>query len=118
MYKIKKLRSSYLAQFILTGSILVLFLALTNPLELPLVILLVPFAVLFVCIRSLLFITLKRLHPEGTRRKMRVLSSGIALIIVFIIVLQSLGQLSWRDILLTVGFIGAVTFYFSKTDLI
>lgn len=97
---------------------LIFFLIFSDPLALPLPLLLVPFMLLFLATRSLVFMLLRMLFQATSKRKVGVLATGGALILVFVVVLQSLGQLSWRDILLTMSFIVIVVFYFSKTDLV
>ncbi len=98
--------------------LLVACLVLTDPLRLPLAALLVPFGLFFVAVRSSLRLLLDQLYKRGSPAKLRLVSTTISVILVFILVLQSLGQLSWQDILLTVSLITATLFYFNKTDLV
>lgn len=104
--------------FILSVIGLAAFLVFTDPLQLPLPFLLMPFLLLFSSVRSFVVILSRKLYGTNANRRVRLLATGCALIVTFVIVLQSLGQLSWRDILLAGSLILAVAFYFTRTDLL
>ena len=118
MYRIKMRWSSPLAISLLSAVGLVFMLILTDPLELPLILLLIPFLLLFLLVRSICILIMPAFYREGSKRKTRFLATACAGIVLFVVILQSLGQLSWRDILLTVALISATAFYFKKTDLL
>ncbi len=97
--------------------VLLATLILTEPLKLPLILLFVPFLVFFVWARSLSLVTLGAVYQRASIRKRKVIASTSAVVLVLVIVLQSLGQLSWRDLVIVVSLIGILGFYFNKTDL-
>jgi hypothetical protein len=99
--------------------LLVGFLVSTKPLELSLPVLLIPFLLFALGIWSgaisLGMVWRKQQRPS---RKIKVVASSLAAVLLLVVTLQSLGQLSWRDILLVVSLVLGLALYFYKTDLI
>ena len=119
MSKFAKRLGRYFWWWLISGLTLIVFIVATNPLNLPLPVLLVPFAALLVWIRSsVIGISLLVSRLEQPTRKLRVSASALAAIILVIVTLQSLGQLSWRDLILTVSLVLGLIFYLAKTDVI
>lgn len=94
-----------------------LFFALTNPENLPLPLLVLPFMWLFaVLFLSSWFILSRR---KFIRKKQVVLVSGVvACIPVLLAVFQSIHQLSIRDVLLSVGLVVLAALYMLRADFI
>ncbi len=90
----------------------------TEPLKLPLIVLFVPFVLFFVWVRSLVLLVLRHIYKSASVRKRKAIASSIAIVWVLVVILQSLGQLSWRDIVIVISLMGILGFYFNKTDLI
>lgn len=95
------------------------FLLFTDPLKLPLPVLLIPFILLFVGMRcGVISAGMLIKSQEEPSRKLRIAASGGAAFVLLTLTMQSLGQLSWRDMLLIVGLVTGLTIYFNKTDLL
>jgi uncharacterized membrane protein len=95
------------------GALLALIL-LTNPTRLPVPFLVLPFAILFIALYlslSLLLQKYSRLHPTRIKRTAAVSSS----IVIVAFALQSLGQLTIRDVVVAVALIGIGYFYIGRT---
>ena len=118
MQKIIKRFGKYTIYWLLSGLGLLVFLLGTDPLDLPLPVLLLPFVIFFIWVRNgILAVTVIATRIKSPSRKWRILANGTAAILVLTVTLQSLGQLSWRDILLILSLVVGVAFYFHKTDL-
>lgn len=88
---------------VLIGSWLLLaaFLALTRPDRLPVVALIVPFVLLFAALYGLWrFLLQLKIRYSARGRPHPRLGAGMCVSIVLLLVLQSLGQLSLRDIVI------------------
>lgn len=81
-----------------------LFLALTSPEQLPAVCFVVPFILLYIGLSRLirLFVLLRsgeaEQEGESNRWKLRA-GNAVSVWAVLLLILQSLGQLTWRDVL-------------------
>jgi hypothetical protein len=119
MNKISKGVKKVLLTWVGSGALLTLFLVATEPLKLPLPVLLVPFMVFAVWIRSgVILAGLLLRGKDRPGRKLRVVADSLAAVLLLVVTLQSLGQLSWRDILLVLGLAAGLSLYFYKTDLV
>lgn len=118
MYKIPKRLRKELLTWLVSGTVLLGFLVASQPLNLALPVLLVPFGIFFVWVRSGVLLVALLLKRNGKGRKIKVVASSIAAVLLLIITLQSLGQLSVRDILLILSLVAVLALYFYKTDLI
>ena len=100
--------------FLLTGLILflLLFLLFTSPSRLPLPLLIVPFLLLF----AVVFSTVIILSKGGFNRKNAARASLLAAIPLLLVVLQSLHQLTVKDLLITAGLTVVASYYLSKVD--
>lgn len=107
----KKLAAVVLA----CAALLVLFIA-TNPEDLPLVLLTLPFLLLFLSLFLSLEILLSSLMPKINAKSKRWLAVILAGLPVLLVLLQSIGQLSVRDLLLVIALVSALIFYFKKAD--
>lgn len=118
MHKLPTAAKKQLRIWWITTTTLVVFLVSTQPLKLSLVVLLVPFLLFATSVRSgaiLLGMLLAR--QTKPTRKVKVTASSLAATMLLVVTLQSLGQLSVRDILLVIGLISGLGLYFYKTDL-
>lgn len=102
----------------ISGLILIVFLVGFEPLKLPLPVLLLPFIVFAIWVRSgVMTLAMLLRHQAKPSRKVRVVATSIAAVLLLLVTLLSLGQLSWRDILLVASLVIGLMFYFYKTDL-
>ena len=93
------------------------FFALVNPNDLPLVLLVLPFAWLF----SVLFLSIWLItgqYERLGRRKRLLLALVMSIIPVVLFVFQSVSQLSPRDVVLSFGLIGLAILYIARADFI
>lgn len=119
MNKIVGVVGKYELLWLGSGIVLLGFLLGTDPLTLSLPILLIPFALFFIWVRSgILALGRFMTGHKKPGRKLRALAGGIAAVALLTLTLQSLGQLSWRDILLVLSLALGLGFYFYKTDLL
>jgi c-di-AMP phosphodiesterase-like protein len=106
-------------RFILAIIIFVFMIGLlfgTNPNSLPLLLLLGPFILLFLSLYLFMQLILDRFVSNLSKHARRGLSATLAALPVLLLVLQSISQLTSRDLLITVGLIALLLFYFRKTD--
>lgn len=86
----------------LTWGILGLFMLVSRPDKLPVVVLIVPFVLLFIALMSLSGLLQALYHRYGTRGKADRLGwrlrVTVCISLVLVLVLQSLGQLTLRDV--------------------
>lgn len=93
-----------------SSSILLLFLFVTNPETVPPVLLIVPFVLLFISIAGFVPLLLGRLAG----RRVTKVGAVVAAVPVVLLVLQSLGQLTVRDMLAVVVLVSVAYFYISR----
>ena len=93
-----------------------LFLLLTNPKNLSLPLLIFPFLWLFVSIIYGLTGLYKLLAGKPVGRRLQLNFGLIALVPVLLAILQSIHQLSIKDIVLVLGLVAVASFYVSKLD--
>lgn len=95
--------------------VLLLFLSTTDPYNLPLVTLLAPYALVFLIVYfSSFYILINTVFiktKQASTQKARILAGVLAAIIILFLILQSLGQLTIRDLLLAITLIGVLIFY-------
>jgi hypothetical protein len=105
-------------RFLLTSVYLVIpvFLLMTNPEKLPLPLLILPFVLLFAALFLTARLLLRRYFANLGGRYNRGLALALATLPVLLLILQSIGQLSIRDLLITAGLLIGLVFYFRKTD--
>lgn len=103
---------------ILYGGFIV-FLLTTNPASLPLPLLILPFAWLYLCVLVAAYYflkTIKRImgRKSAGRSRTIIFASLIALVPASLLVLQSIDQLSTKDVLLMGVFVLLLSFYLSR----
>ncbi len=102
---------------LLLAPFLVLFvmLLLTDPFQLPLMLLMVPFLLFglgcFLVIRELL-----KLIPVSVRRR-KVIAGVLTSVLLLAMLLQSIRQLSLKDLLILSALLIGVTFYVRRIDI-
>jgi hypothetical protein len=92
----------------------------TDPNELPLPLLILPFILLFLLIfLGTLFIFQQKTHSLKlfTNRSVTV-AMTVAILPVLLVVFQSIHQLTFKDVLVSFALLGGILFYISKTNLI
>lgn len=101
--------------FVLTSSILLLFVTVTDPRNLPSSLLVLPFVFIFL---ALLFGCVAIFEYFGLRKDRRLkFASFVAAVPLILLVLQSLGQLTVRDALVLLVLFGVAYFYVSRFGL-
>lgn len=95
---------------------LVLWLLLTNPRNLPIALLMVPVVLLFVGLLSTSGLLLEKLFPKMVRRRRIMLAVTISVVPAFLLVLGSINQLTWRDVILVAILVGFLYFYSGRLD--
>lgn len=100
----------------ITFLLIPMMLFTTNPENLPLPLLMLPFILLFMALYFGSQLVLINLLPNIGRRAVRGVGVALAILPVLLLVLQSISQLTIRDLLITLGLIGLLIFYFRKTD--
>lgn len=97
---------------LLSFVLLALFLMLTNPHDLPIILILAPLGLLGFGVFGLTNLGLRTLNTSpGKSRAIAGMSTALILLIVL---LQSIGQLHIRDFLILVALLAALTFYFKR----
>ena len=109
------MKIKYLISFIFLAGFLLVFLMFTNPKDVPLPFILVPFVffgvVVFLLVRVLLNIFLS---GDEKYAKKNLYGAILAVIIVNFALLRSIGQLTFRDGVISVLFTIVVVIYISK----
>lgn len=109
--KTKKLRKQLIILTLLYG-VGVIFFMTTNPSQLPLLLLIIPFAYIFVVLYlTILFIA----RLLGVRRALPV-AFIISIFGVLLLVLGSLHQLTMRDALISLALTSLLTWYISRSS--
>ena len=93
-----------------------LFMIATNPESLPLPLLIAPFALLFGALYLTSKLMLDKFFTNLNGKPLKGVAVSLAGLPVLLIILQSIGQLSIRDLLITFGLVAGLIFYFRKTD--
>jgi hypothetical protein len=96
---------------------LCLFIFSTDPRKLSASLLLVPPVLLFVVLFSFAYAALST-FTEVPKAKQRLMSGILASAPVLLLLLASLGQLTGKDTLLSLLFIGGLAVYFSRASLV
>jgi hypothetical protein len=95
--------------------ILLVFLLFTDPYQLPLVLVLLPFLVLGIGV-YFFSKTLLKVAPLS-KRKETFIASVVTSTILLLILLQSIRQLSVKDFLILLALLAGLTFYVRRLDL-
>jgi hypothetical protein len=108
----------YILVFAAGAMLLAVLFTLTRPEKLPSIMLVVVFFVLYIVIISLLMALALAIRSAGgfnwNYKKLKKAVFGIGLVPIFLLVLQSIGQLTWRDVLLSLVFTAIGYFYYSR----
>ncbi len=97
-----------------TTGVLTAFLLLTDPKKVALPLLILPFTLIEFIIYKAAMLALK--SPRRSPYMTKIISIGLALIMIGILVLSSLGQLTWRDLSLMALFIVLFFLYLGRAD--
>lgn len=102
--------------FVLLLFSLPLFLAFTDPNQLPLPLLVIPIILFFVIFFSTFYLLVEFVKPNIEKARRRTISSLLAVFPTLLIVLQSLKQLTTVDVLLVILIWVPLTWYLLKID--
>jgi len=103
---------------VLSWSLLGAFLLLSNPNELPVVVLIVPFLLLFVALYSVWNIVRELgAHYSMQSKPRRHLGLAVCISAVLLLVLQSLGQLTLRDVVTVAAIVIVGFLYLGRTSI-
>ncbi len=105
LYTPAKIIGLYLALF--------LWLSLTDPRKLPIVLLIVPFALLFAAIFMTVSFVLKQFMPRMSVTKRRLAAACVSGLPSFLLILSSVNQLTWRDVAL-VAFLSIILLFYAS----
>lgn len=111
--KISKLlnRPTYI---VLTYLVLLIFLLTTSPAKLPIALLMLPLLLMFIGLFMTVQLVLHRVMPKTARKRQNLYAAYAGGLPVFLLILSSVGQLTWRDVSL-VMFLGlCLLFYTSR----
>jgi hypothetical protein len=92
---------------------LFLWLSLTDPRKLPIVLLIVPFGLLFAAVFMTVSLILKQFMPRMTVAKRRIAASCVSGLPSFLLILSSVNQLTWRDVAL-VAFLSIILLFYAS----
>ncbi len=93
---------------------LFLWLSLTDPRKLPIVLLIVPFALLFTALFMTISLIIRQFMPRMTVAKRRLAAGCISGLPCFLLILSSVNQLTWRDVALVAFLSIFLLFYASR----
>jgi hypothetical protein len=102
-----------LKTIIITVLALTCLLLTTQPGQLPVVVLMVPFVGFFIILTLAVALFLRRQGGAMTMRDLRIGAVAAALPVILLI-MQSVGQLTVRDVLMVIAFFAVVAFYLGK----
>lgn len=109
-------------KYIIITAIGLLFMLLlfmfTSPTEMPLVILVVPFLVMFITIYAGAKVVLGQTTLSGNKKRQTMIASASGALPVLLLIFQSIHQLTLRDVLVSISLVAAVVFYISRADFI
>jgi 4-amino-4-deoxy-L-arabinose transferase-like glycosyltransferase len=96
-----------------------LFIFFTNPQNLPLPLLVLPIALLFLIIFTTVYLLIVKNIPSSKRiskTRLYIISAIVAIVPVMLIVLASIGQFTLRDIILSAVIVICMAWYLIKVD--
>lgn len=93
-----------------------LFILLTNPENLPIPLLVVPFLLLYATLYMSARLSMKYLVPNLTKGRTRLIATLIASLPTLLLVLASIKQLTIRDTAIVVGLLVFLVFYLRRMD--
>jgi hypothetical protein len=96
--------------------LLVLLLLTTNPYHLPIIALLLPFLLVFVITYEAVFLIFSRSPIRGHKHKQRLNAVVVAGGLVGLALLQSIRELSLRDLIIIVVLVLGLSFYLLRID--
>ena len=94
--------------------VLFAWLSLTDPRKLPIVLLIVPFALLFAAVFMTVSLLIRQFLPRMGENKRRLASACISGLPCFLLILSSVNQLTWRDTALVAFLSIFLLFYASR----
>lgn len=112
--------SQKLVRILLTGVIplvfLITLLLTTNPYHLPIVLLVLPFLLIFFITYQGISLLFSKSRLTNNKKKQKVNASLFAGAIVTLALLESIRQLSWRDLIIITILIVGLSFYIRRVN--
>lgn len=108
---------SLLTYLLLPLILLFLLFITTNPYQLPLAVLIIPFVLLFIISFQCSLIVLAKLYKTESKRRLRLNAIIIAGGLSVMALLQSIRQLSVQDLIIIVCLIAILSFYARRIDI-
>lgn len=93
---------------------LFIFLFTTSPAKLPIVLLMLPLLLLFLGLYLIIQLVLERVFIKTTARRRKLYAAYASGVPTFLLVLSSVGQLTWRDVTLVLFLVLCLLFYTSR----
>lgn len=93
-----------------------MFLSVTNPRQLPLPLLVLPFIWVFCLIFYAVWLATGRIAGLQKGRRRSILAGFSAALPVILLVFQSIHQLTIRDVILAISIVALVSFYMSRAN--
>lgn len=93
-----------------------IFLLITNPEELPIAMLVVPFILLFAMLYITARVGLRIIFPSISTARLRLLAVLIGALPTLLLILASIKQLTVRDTAIVVGLLVMLVFYLRRVD--
>jgi len=93
---------------------LLLWLSLTDPRKLPIILLIVPFVLLFAAVFMTITLLIRQFLPHMSVTKRRLAAGCISGLPCFLLILSSVNQLTWRDAALVAFLSIFLLFYASR----
>lgn len=118
MLRIQKLISTRFVGYVLLLAFGPAFMAITSPDKMPLALLIVPFLWAFASIFATTWLLCGLVGSLAVGRRRLILSGVIATLPVLLLVLNSIHQLTIRDLLIVLTIVGLLTLYMSRADFI
>ena len=119
MHPIMKTRSKKLAVLTLPYALLLIFMLTTNPARLPVVFLLLPFVLLFGCLATTFYVCMAPYADSSEPRLSRITVSVCSgLLPTLLLLLKSINQLGFLDVLLMTVIIASSAFYIRRINFI
>ena len=109
---------NFAVKIILLTTLFLVFLFTTNPFNSSLVITIVPFVIVFMFFRNIFLFIFALIFKEKISNILTAVALFLASLPVLVLVLSSLGQLTIRDLIISVVLIGVSSFYISRASFI
>lgn len=114
--KIRSLTGRPVVILLVSVTLLVALLLFTDPRKVPIIVLLLPFVLLFLVIFESVSLALHRFMPRLSSRKRKIIAATLGGLPCFLLLLSSINQLTWRDVTLVTVLLLLGLFYSSRAN--